>query len=368
MGGAWDSTNTADGDVAVFAPIDIDHADRLGETIAEIAAVKAGIIKDGAAVVSARQDAAAEAVLRAAAAAQGRDDRVRGRGLRAHRAAARRRRAADLGAGSRRHLRRRVPAALRRAPGLQRRPRDRGGGVAHRRRRRTPIAGDILAEGLGAGDVARSPSARRHRPDRARRCRAQPARRARARHGAARIVRLRRVGRRRSASSPTRTPPASSRSSRRSPPTSSPPHRTRSAPSDADRIADLAEVARPAGHRPPRRRGRRRGRARVGRGIRSSRGRRRRLGAARGRGARPRRPPRTGRPGGTSERAAAADAACARRQRRARGAAESLATIVLGFESIVVFLGGLAIYGLKALPEPIAHWWGIVAGVVARAC
>lgn len=71
MGGAWDSTNTADGDVAVFAPIDIDHADRLGETIAEIATVKAGIIKDGAAVVSARQDAAAEAVLREAAAARG---------------------------------------------------------------------------------------------------------------------------------------------------------------------------------------------------------------------------------------------------------------------------------------------------------
>ncbi len=61
MGGSWDSTNTADGDVAVFAPIDIDHADRLGDTIAEIAAVKAGIIKDGAAVVSARQDPTAEA-------------------------------------------------------------------------------------------------------------------------------------------------------------------------------------------------------------------------------------------------------------------------------------------------------------------
>lgn len=71
MGGSWDSTNTADGDVAVFAPIDLDHADRLGETIAEIAAVKAGIIKDGAAVVSARQDASAEAVLRAAAAEHG---------------------------------------------------------------------------------------------------------------------------------------------------------------------------------------------------------------------------------------------------------------------------------------------------------
>ncbi|WP_127474805.1 bifunctional folylpolyglutamate synthase/dihydrofolate synthase [Microbacterium sulfonylureivorans] len=71
MGGSWDSTNTADGDVAVFTPIDIDHADRLGSTIAEIAAVKSGIIKDGAAVVSARQDAAAEAVLRDAAAARG---------------------------------------------------------------------------------------------------------------------------------------------------------------------------------------------------------------------------------------------------------------------------------------------------------
>lgn len=71
MGGSWDSTNSADGDVAVFAPIDLDHADRLGDTIAEIAAVKAGIIKDGAAVVSARQDAAAEAVLRDAAAARG---------------------------------------------------------------------------------------------------------------------------------------------------------------------------------------------------------------------------------------------------------------------------------------------------------
>jgi dihydrofolate synthase/folylpolyglutamate synthase len=71
MGGSWDSTNTADGDVAVFTPIDLDHADRLGETISEIAAVKAGIIKDGAAVVSARQDAAAEAELRRAAAAHG---------------------------------------------------------------------------------------------------------------------------------------------------------------------------------------------------------------------------------------------------------------------------------------------------------
>ncbi|WP_217184249.1 folylpolyglutamate synthase/dihydrofolate synthase family protein [Streptomyces sp. AC495_CC817] len=68
MGGEWDSTNTADGDVAVFAPIDIDHADRLGDTIAAIAQVKAGIIKDGAAVVSAQQPAEAAEVLRRVAA------------------------------------------------------------------------------------------------------------------------------------------------------------------------------------------------------------------------------------------------------------------------------------------------------------
>lgn len=64
MGGSWDSTNTADGDVAVFAPIAIDHADRLGDTITAIAEVKAGIIKEGAAVVSAQQPEEAAEVLR----------------------------------------------------------------------------------------------------------------------------------------------------------------------------------------------------------------------------------------------------------------------------------------------------------------
>jgi len=67
MGGSWDSTNTADGDVAVFAPIDIDHADRLGDTIGEIATIKAGIIKQGAIAVSAVQVAEAQEPLRAAA-------------------------------------------------------------------------------------------------------------------------------------------------------------------------------------------------------------------------------------------------------------------------------------------------------------
>jgi dihydrofolate synthase/folylpolyglutamate synthase len=63
MGGAWDSTNVADGDVAVFTPIDLDHQERLGETIAEIAATKSGIIKSGAAVVSAVQPQEALEVL-----------------------------------------------------------------------------------------------------------------------------------------------------------------------------------------------------------------------------------------------------------------------------------------------------------------
>ncbi|MCP2636788.1 DUF4233 domain-containing protein [Microbacterium sp. HD4P20] len=56
--------------------------------------------------------------------------------------------------------------------------------------------------------------------------------------------------------------------------------------------------------------------------------------------------------------------AAAERPRRARGAAESLGAIVLGFESMIAFLAGLVIYGLRALPEPIAPWWGIVGGAV----
>ena len=52
------------------------------------------------------------------------------------------------------------------------------------------------------------------------------------------------------------------------------------------------------------------------------------------------------------------------RRARRRGAAESLGSIVLAFESIVVFLGGLVAYGLKTLPAGVEQWWGIVAGAV----
>lgn len=55
IGGEWDATNVADGDVAVFTPIDMDHTKTLGDTVAEIAQTKAGIIKEKSLVVSSSQ-------------------------------------------------------------------------------------------------------------------------------------------------------------------------------------------------------------------------------------------------------------------------------------------------------------------------
>lgn len=55
MGGEWDSTNVADADVAVFTAIDIDHSKSLGNSVAEIARTKAGIIKPASLVVSSPQ-------------------------------------------------------------------------------------------------------------------------------------------------------------------------------------------------------------------------------------------------------------------------------------------------------------------------
>jgi len=71
MGGEWDSTNVADGDVAVFTPISLDHMDRLGDTIEEIAKTKAGIIKSGAIVLSSAQKPEALRVLSDRAASVG---------------------------------------------------------------------------------------------------------------------------------------------------------------------------------------------------------------------------------------------------------------------------------------------------------
>ena len=55
LGGEWDATNVVDADVSVITPIGLDHMEYLGNTIAEIAATKAGIIKEQGFVVLAQQ-------------------------------------------------------------------------------------------------------------------------------------------------------------------------------------------------------------------------------------------------------------------------------------------------------------------------
>ncbi|TXL61891.1 bifunctional folylpolyglutamate synthase/dihydrofolate synthase [Aeromicrobium terrae] len=56
MGGAWDATNVADGQVAVVTPIAVDHASYLGDRAETIAVEKAGIIKAGSHAVIAEQE------------------------------------------------------------------------------------------------------------------------------------------------------------------------------------------------------------------------------------------------------------------------------------------------------------------------
>lgn len=68
MGGEWDATNVVNADVSVIMPVDLDHTEYLGSTIAEIAKTKAGIIKEGSFVVLAQQkpEAAVELLKQAA--------------------------------------------------------------------------------------------------------------------------------------------------------------------------------------------------------------------------------------------------------------------------------------------------------------
>ena len=69
LGGSMDSTNIIPApEVCAIAPIDYDHTDLLGDTLAKIAAEKSGIVKPGASVVSAVQDSEAAAVLETACA------------------------------------------------------------------------------------------------------------------------------------------------------------------------------------------------------------------------------------------------------------------------------------------------------------
>ncbi len=63
LGGLYDSTNIAKARVVGLAPISLEHADKLGKTIAKIAVQKCGVIKGHEVVVSAPQTAEAEAVI-----------------------------------------------------------------------------------------------------------------------------------------------------------------------------------------------------------------------------------------------------------------------------------------------------------------
>jgi dihydrofolate synthase/folylpolyglutamate synthase len=63
LGGEWDATNVLDAGVCVVTTIDLDHTALLGTTVEQIAKEKAGIVHEGATLVSALQPAAALDVL-----------------------------------------------------------------------------------------------------------------------------------------------------------------------------------------------------------------------------------------------------------------------------------------------------------------
>ncbi len=73
IGGRYDSVNTIIPDLSIITAISLDHVEILGSTIAQIAAEKAGIIKDGVPVIAQRQQLSAATVLTRTAAAHNAD-------------------------------------------------------------------------------------------------------------------------------------------------------------------------------------------------------------------------------------------------------------------------------------------------------
>jgi len=67
MGGRWDATNVVDGSIAVLTSISRDHEQWLGATLTDIAREKAGIIAEGATVITAEQREEVAAVIAEAA-------------------------------------------------------------------------------------------------------------------------------------------------------------------------------------------------------------------------------------------------------------------------------------------------------------
>jgi len=65
LGGTWDSTNVADGRVAVIGPVGVDHVEYLGSDVVGIARDKAGIIKPGSvAIIGEQQPSVMTEILR----------------------------------------------------------------------------------------------------------------------------------------------------------------------------------------------------------------------------------------------------------------------------------------------------------------
>ena len=71
LGGRLDSTNAADSAISVITDIGIDHSHILGETLRDIAAEKAGIIKPGSITITSNRDPEILAVLQKQARAAG---------------------------------------------------------------------------------------------------------------------------------------------------------------------------------------------------------------------------------------------------------------------------------------------------------
>ena len=71
LGGTWDSTNVADGVVAVVTSVAMDHERWLGHSLTAIAEQKAGIVKEHAVLVTAQQELEVAEVLTARAASVG---------------------------------------------------------------------------------------------------------------------------------------------------------------------------------------------------------------------------------------------------------------------------------------------------------
>jgi dihydrofolate synthase/folylpolyglutamate synthase len=69
LGGRWDATNVADGQVAVVTNVSLDHAETIGPTLADIATEKSGIVKPGSTLVLGETDPVLAEIFRAAGAA-----------------------------------------------------------------------------------------------------------------------------------------------------------------------------------------------------------------------------------------------------------------------------------------------------------